>query len=92
MKSLNAGLLNIKCSTKSKAFDIEACLGTYFISLKLKKTRKVLTKNVRVGESLGEGTSQLRIHKNSPDENDQRQTYILTVGYNFEKLKKNMKI
>lgn len=47
MKCLNAGLLNLKCPTKSRAFDIEACLGAYFISLKLKETtRKVLIKNL----------------------------------------------
>lgn len=47
MKSLNAGLLNLKYSTKSRAFVIEVYLGEYFISLKLKKktttTRKILT-------------------------------------------------
>lgn len=47
MKCLNAGLLNLKCPTKSRAFDIETCLGAYFISLKLKETtRKVLIKNL----------------------------------------------
>lgn len=46
MKSLNAGLLNLKYSTKSRAFVIEVYLGEYFISLKLKNkttTRKILT-------------------------------------------------
>lgn len=69
MKCLNAGLLNLKRSTKSGAFDKKSGLGVCFISLKLKKiTRKVLLK-LRVRGSLGETTlSQLGVH--SADKKD----------------------
>lgn len=71
MKCLNAGLLNLKCSTKRGAFDKKSGLGVYFISLKLKKiTRKVLLK-LRVRGSLGEiSLSQLGVH--SADKKDHR--------------------
>lgn len=51
-KSLNVGLLNLKCSTKSRAVNMETYLGENFIPLKLER-RKILTENLEVIGSLG---------------------------------------